>query len=82
MAAHNEAHAAGNTGWAARQCREAVDILASAHGASTFAEVNPLQRIWRDVSTASRHTTVAPGINQEVYGRALLGVDEHATDFV
>jgi 3-hydroxy-9,10-secoandrosta-1,3,5(10)-triene-9,17-dione monooxygenase len=71
-----------DTGWAARHCREAVDILASIHGASTFAEANPLQRIWRDLHPARRHPIVTPAINHEIYGRALLGVDEHATTLV
>jgi alkylation response protein AidB-like acyl-CoA dehydrogenase len=35
--------------------REAIRELVTAHGASTFADTSPLQRIWRDSEVASRH---------------------------
>lgn len=53
--------------------REAIRELVSAHGASSFAESSPLQRIWRDSEVASRHAIVNPAIGAESYGRALLG---------
>jgi alkylation response protein AidB-like acyl-CoA dehydrogenase len=59
--------------------REAIDLLMSAHGAASFADVSPLQRIWRDSATAGRHAVVDPAVNLEVYGRALLGVEEQIT---
>jgi alkylation response protein AidB-like acyl-CoA dehydrogenase len=46
----------------------------SAHGASGLADVSPLQRIWRDANTAGRHAVVDLAVNQEVYGKALVGV--------
>jgi 3-hydroxy-9,10-secoandrosta-1,3,5(10)-triene-9,17-dione monooxygenase len=64
----------GNTGWAIRHARQAIDDLISANGASNFAEVSPIQRLWRDSSTAGRHAVVMPSVNQEVYGKALLGI--------
>jgi hypothetical protein len=33
-----------------------------------------LQRIWRGSNTAGRHAVVDPLVNQEVYGKALLGI--------
>ena len=63
-----------DTGYAIAQIREAIDVLLSAHGASSFADVSPLQRIWRDSSTAGRHAVIDPLVNQEVYGKALLGI--------
>jgi hypothetical protein len=54
----------------------------SAHGAGSFADVNPLQRIWRDSSTAARHAVVSPMVAYEVYGKALLGVEETITPLV
>jgi alkylation response protein AidB-like acyl-CoA dehydrogenase len=63
-----------DTAYAITKIREAIDALLSAHGASSFAEVSPLQRIWRDSSTAGRHAVVDPLVNQEVYGKALLGI--------
>jgi alkylation response protein AidB-like acyl-CoA dehydrogenase len=62
--------------------RDAIDILMSSHGASAFADFNPLQRIWRDCETASRHAVVGPDIAAEVYGRALVGINEGITPIV
>jgi len=59
--------------------RQAIDVLMSAHGAASFAEASPLQRIWRDSATAGRHAVVDPTVNAETYGKALLGVDDHIT---
>ena len=63
------------TGYAADTARQAMDVLLSAHGASSFAEVSPLQRMWRDLETCSRHAVVSPEISAEVYGKALLGIE-------
>ena len=62
--------------------RDAIDVLMSSHGASAFADFNPLQRIWRDCETASRHAVAGPDIAAEVYGRALLGINEGVTPIV
>ncbi|MGW2964757.1 acyl-CoA dehydrogenase family protein [Streptomyces sp. NPDC001220] len=40
---------------AARQCREAMELPLDLHGASGFADDNPLQRFWRDVAVGTRH---------------------------
>jgi 3-hydroxy-9,10-secoandrosta-1,3,5(10)-triene-9,17-dione monooxygenase len=61
--------------WASQQCREAVQLLMTAYGTSAFAEASPLQRIWRDLGTASHHAIAAPNVCKEVYGKALLGVE-------
>jgi alkylation response protein AidB-like acyl-CoA dehydrogenase len=71
-----------DTGYVAESITRAIDILLSAHGAGSFAEVNPLQRIWRDSSTAARHAVAAPLVGYEVYGKALLGVEEAITPLV
>jgi alkylation response protein AidB-like acyl-CoA dehydrogenase len=63
-----------DTAYAITKVRRAIDVLVSAHGASSFADVSPLQRIWRDSNTAGRHAVVDPLVNQEVYGKALLGI--------
>ena len=70
------------TGWAIDHILKAIDILLSAHGAGSFADANPLQRIWRDSSVAARHAVVLPVIGYEVYGKALLGRDDHITPLV
>jgi 3-hydroxy-9,10-secoandrosta-1,3,5(10)-triene-9,17-dione monooxygenase len=65
-----------DTGHAAESAREAIRVLCSAHGASSFAEASPMQRIWRDSEVASRHAVVAPEISALIYGRALMGFTE------
>lgn len=81
LAAHGEfpdlltrARMRSDTGYVAECITRAIEILLYAHGAGAFAEVNPLQRIWRDSATAARHAIVAPTVSYEVFGKALLGV--------
>ncbi|MFJ6900688.1 acyl-CoA dehydrogenase family protein [Streptomyces hokutonensis] len=71
-----------DTGWVIQNVLEAINTLVSVHGAASFAEVNPLQRIWRDANTAGRHAVAAPAVAIEVYGKALLGIDEIITPLV
>ncbi|MFD7834703.1 acyl-CoA dehydrogenase family protein [Streptomyces sp. NPDC059761] len=68
-----------DTGVAATRSREAVDRLVSVSGAGAFARTNPLQWIWRDLNTASRHGVVNPDLGREIYGRSLLGIAEQPT---
>lgn len=63
-----------DTGYAAKHISDALNILLTAHGAGSFAESSPLQRLWRDSNTAARHAIVLPPIGEELYGKALLGV--------
>lgn len=63
-------------GYAGAMLREAMQILTQAHGTSTFAQANPLQRMWRDVNVATSHSMVTEGLGYEVYGKALVGSDE------
>jgi 3-hydroxy-9,10-secoandrosta-1,3,5(10)-triene-9,17-dione monooxygenase len=65
----------GESGYAARLVREAVDALVSIGGASSFAEASPIQRMWRDANVATRHAMLAAAPDLEIYGRALLGVE-------
>jgi len=62
-----------DTAVVAKQCREAVDLLVSAHGTSSVADANPMQRLWRDIHVASHHAITEWQVNLEVYGKALLG---------
>jgi alkylation response protein AidB-like acyl-CoA dehydrogenase len=71
-----------DTGWAIHNVRGAIDKLIDAHGTSSFAEVNPLQRIWRDSNIAARHAVADRLVNLELYGKSLLGVDERITPLV
>ncbi|WP_327234519.1 acyl-CoA dehydrogenase family protein [Streptomyces sp. NBC_01317] len=61
--------------FAARQIRQAVDLLLDVGGASRFDLASPVQRIWRDLGTASRHPAFTAEINRERYSRLLLGID-------
>ncbi len=71
-----------DTGYVARRSREALDLLLSVQGAGSFAEASPLQRIWRDQETGSRHAIVNPAVSSELYGRALLGIEEQVTPLI
>jgi alkylation response protein AidB-like acyl-CoA dehydrogenase len=71
-----------DTGYVAECVTRAIDILLYAHGAGSFAEVSPLQRIWRDSATAARHAVVSPQVGYEVYGKALLGVEDNITPLI
>ncbi|WP_328498182.1 flavin-dependent monooxygenase [Streptomyces sp. NBC_00414] len=63
------------SGYATRLCKEAVDLLASAAGASSLQRDVPVQRIVRDIQALCLHSFVNPATNLEIYGRVLSGVD-------
>jgi alkylation response protein AidB-like acyl-CoA dehydrogenase len=73
-----------DTGWTSKRVREAISLILDAHGASGFADSSPMQRIWRDANTAGRHAIVNTLVNEELYGKALLGfgIDEQITDLI
>jgi 3-hydroxy-9,10-secoandrosta-1,3,5(10)-triene-9,17-dione monooxygenase len=66
----------------AKYCREAVDLLVSAHGTSSLADSNRLQRHWRDIHVASHHAITEWQVNLEIYGKALLGVEPNITPLI
>lgn len=68
-----------DVGWAIENVVKAIDILLYAHGSGSFAEVNPLQRIWRDSEVASRHAGILPMVCYEIYGKALVGSEVKIT---
>ncbi|MEU3512508.1 acyl-CoA dehydrogenase family protein [Streptomyces longwoodensis] len=71
-----------DTACAIEHVTKAIDLLLYAHGAGSFADVNPLQRIWRDSAVAARHAVTLPAVSYEVYGKALLNLDEKITPLV
>jgi 3-hydroxy-9,10-secoandrosta-1,3,5(10)-triene-9,17-dione monooxygenase len=71
-----------DTALVAKYCREAVEVLVAAHGTSSLADANRMQRLWRDVHTASHHAITEWQINLEVYGKALLGIEPNITHLV
>ncbi|MFE5813927.1 flavin-dependent monooxygenase [Streptomyces sp. NPDC056479] len=62
-------------GYVTRLCKEAVDLLGSASGASSLQLDVPIQRAVRDLHALSLHSFVNPATNLEIYGRVLSGVD-------
>ena len=76
------ARARADAAWVLDNVTKAINILVSAHGAGSFAETNPLQRIWRDSAVASRNALTLPMPNYEIYGKALLGRDDQITPFI
>jgi alkylation response protein AidB-like acyl-CoA dehydrogenase len=71
-----------DTALAAKYCREAVELLVQAHGTSSLADANRMQRLWRDVHVASHHAITEWQVNLEVYGKALLGVEPNITHLI
>jgi 3-hydroxy-9,10-secoandrosta-1,3,5(10)-triene-9,17-dione monooxygenase len=71
-----------DTALVAKHCRDAVELLVQAHGTSSLADSNPMQRLWRDVHTASHHAITEWQVNLEVYGKALLGVEPNITHLI
>jgi 3-hydroxy-9,10-secoandrosta-1,3,5(10)-triene-9,17-dione monooxygenase len=60
---------------AAAQVTGAVSALLDAHGSSGFAEASPLHRIWQDANVGASHALLNRGVSCEIYGKALLGVE-------
>jgi alkylation response protein AidB-like acyl-CoA dehydrogenase len=71
-----------DTALVAKYAREALELLVQAHGTSSLADFNRLQRLWRDVHVASHHAITEWQVNLEVYGKALLGVEPNITHLI
>ncbi len=76
------ARARSEFGFAIRLCQQAMQRLLDVTGAGAFADSNPIQRLWRDFETASRHGLVSPDMAREMYGRSLVGNEETITPLV
>lgn len=71
-----------DTALVAKWCRDAVELLVQAHGTSSLADSNRLQRLWRDVHVASHHAITEWQVNLEIYGKALLGVEPNISHLI
>ncbi len=71
-----------DTGLIVSNITDALNLLISAHGAGSFAESSPLQRMWRDSNTAARHAIALAAVANEIYGKALLGVENTVSPLV
>lgn len=67
---------------AARYVTEAISLLIAAHGSGGFAEANPLHRIWQDANVGASHALLNSSISLEIYGKALLGVENDVSPIV
>ena len=67
---------------ALRSINSAINTLLDASGAGSFAEVNAMQRIWRDSNVGARHAVMLPQVSMETYGKALLGQRDHITAII
>lgn len=77
MDALAKARLRGACGYANDVARRAVDRLVNIAGASSFADVSPVQRIWRDLNVASRHAFLGTQPTLELYGRAMYDLDSN-----
>ncbi|MFF5428454.1 MULTISPECIES: acyl-CoA dehydrogenase family protein [Streptomyces] len=68
------AAARGRAAYAIQLAKEAVDGLFEAAGASVILSDEPLQRFHRDIRGLSLHALFTFTTNQEVHGRAILGL--------
>jgi hypothetical protein len=59
--------------FAIRTCKEAVDRLMYLCGASSVAKGNPLERMYRDISTGTLHGVARVDATLELLGSALCG---------
>jgi 3-hydroxy-9,10-secoandrosta-1,3,5(10)-triene-9,17-dione monooxygenase len=64
----------GQVGYAIQLCKEAVEVLHSAAGASVIHRDVPFQRFYRDITGLSLHALFTPNTNLELHGRVLLGL--------
>lgn len=71
-----------DTGYVAQYATDAINMLMTAHGAGSFADASPMQRIWRDANTAARHAIALQPVGEEIYGKALLGAENTVTPLV
>jgi 3-hydroxy-9,10-secoandrosta-1,3,5(10)-triene-9,17-dione monooxygenase len=66
----------GRAGYAAALVVDAINSLLNVHGAGSFASSNRMQQYWRDANVIARHPGLNAMIGYEIYGKALLGVEE------
>ncbi|WP_320783499.1 acyl-CoA dehydrogenase family protein [Streptomyces sp. CRN 30] len=68
----DRAHLRANMAGAAKDCRDAVELMLDLHGAAGFRETNSLQRYWRDIAVGSRHPAFSAYLTTESLGAALI----------
>ncbi len=63
---------------------QAVDQLMFLAGSSSFADANPISRLYRDCLFAARHTANLPYVGYEILGKSMLGIEPNISpaDFI
>lgn len=61
--------------WTASLCREVVEIVQQASGASAIHRKDPLSRIVSDIQALSVHSFILHSTNAELHGRVLCGLE-------
>lgn len=61
--------------WTALLCREVVEIVQQASGASAIHRKDPLSRIVSDIQALSVHSFILHSTNAELHGRVLCGLE-------
>ncbi|WP_374527489.1 acyl-CoA dehydrogenase family protein [Novosphingobium sp.] len=64
----------GQTAFISKLCRDTVNAMMGAAGASNFHLDQPLQRIWRDLNTVCSHAFWDWDVSREQTGRMQLGL--------
>lgn len=64
--------------WVVETITNMIHDLMTAHGSGGFADVSPLQRIWRDQATASRHGHTLGASGYEAFGKVIFGREDDA----
>lgn len=64
--------------WVVETITNVINELITAHGSGGFADVSPLQRIWRDQATAARHGHTLGASGYEAYGKVIFGREDDA----
>ncbi len=82
MTLEERARVRTDTALVAKTCREAVELLVQAHGTSSLADWNRMQRLWRDVHVASHHAITEWQVNLEIYGKAMLGIEPNISHLI
>ncbi|MFA7555586.1 MAG: acyl-CoA dehydrogenase family protein [Spongiibacteraceae bacterium] len=72
LTGYDKARIQADSGYAMQQIRNAGNKLMDIAGPSGFSDSSPMQRYWRDLSFASRHSALNSPLSLELYGRAEL----------
>lgn len=71
----NRVRCRADTAWVIKLCREVVQIVQQASGASAIHKRDPLGRMLNDIQALAVHSFLLFNTNAELHGRVLCGVD-------